>query len=680
MRFRLPAFLSVLLALSASVAAQDAPRYGRLSDADKALTAVASDPDAGAVVLWDGGRSEIDLTLNNDPILVTRRHRRVKVLKESGYALGELSFYLGDDSQLVSIKGQTFTPRGDGDYRRVRLDRDAVRKERVRDGLTEVRFSMPALAPGAVFEFEYEIMSESLFGPPVWRFQSAEPTLASHFVFKAPEVFRYVAVAQGDHIRAEPLVAREDDMWREIVYEWRATDVPALREEPYTTTEADYENRVEIQLGEIRPPTGLPQQILATWDGLAAELDGHEMFGRRLGRARAVRDLAAGLSGSAEERARAAYDLVRTGFVWTGEPGFLADRNLDDVTETRSGSSGELGLLLLDLLRRADVPARPVLISTRSNGRVVHEYPVVSRFDRLLVLAQPEGGRTVLLDATDPNRPYGLLPVEALSGEGWIPEPGAAQWISFPPPADSEVRAAIQGTLAPDGTLDGEMRLRLDGYPALALRTAVRADGAEAASAAAADGDALALSDVTVDGLDDVEANVSVRAALRVAAAEAVGDELYLTPVQALRLDENPFQRATRAYPVDFAFPSSRSYIALINVPEGYAPEALPADVQLTLPGGAVTYRRLAAFQSGTLQVRTTLTVAAASVPTEAYPALRTLYDEIVAAESEAIVLVRSADGNADAAPPASPDAPPAGDADGEAADGTEATDGADGR
>lgn len=658
--------LAVLLLVPLAATAQDAPSWGRLSDADKALTEAPGDPDAGAVVLWDGGDAEVRLIRRDRFEMEIERHVRVKVLQESGYDLGEFRLVYGEGSDIQRVRGQTFVPQPDGTYEEVELDRGSIVEEEVRDGVREVRFSMPALAPGAIFEVSYRRELDGLLQPPVWYFQTSEPTLASRFRFRTPEFFEYVTYAQGAHVQATPPERFRVVDWEGTRYEWTAQNVPALREEPYTTTEEDYIDKVELQLRAVRPPDGVPRPVLGSWESVTEDLEDHPRFGRRLRRNDRVAELAATVSGTDAEKARALYDLVRTEFVWNRRGGIFAERDLDAVVETRGGTAGELGLLLLALLREADVPAAPILLSSRSNGRILRQYPILSRFNHLLVLAQPEGGDPALLDPTDPNRPYNMPPVDALSGEGWLADADRAQWIAFGPPTNSTTRTAVTGTLGLDGRLEGEMSLRLDGYPALALRTrlddeaadapAASAEATEEAAAEAADATdsvALDLGVVSVEGVDDPDVPVSVRAPFTAQAAEVVGDEMYLTPFVAMQLDENPFERPTRTFPVDFAYPSTRTYTASFTVPEGYVPESLPESVRMAIPSRSVSYARRVGFANGQLQIQTVLEIAASSVMPEEYEALRALYDEVVAAETEAIVLVRAPDAAAPEAAPA---------------------------
>ncbi|MDX1531122.1 MAG: DUF3857 domain-containing protein, partial [Rhodothermales bacterium] len=127
----------------------DELRWGRVPDADLSLAAYAPDPDAAAVVLGDEGRVRFRRNLN----VVYERHRRVKVFTPAGYDHATFQITYDPDVQdLEKVEGQTFVLGADGRTRKVRLDRGSIFEEDVDGDLRRVRFTLPALEPGAVFE------------------------------------------------------------------------------------------------------------------------------------------------------------------------------------------------------------------------------------------------------------------------------------------------------------------------------------------------------------------------------------------------------------------------------------------------------------------------------------------------------------------------------------------------
>ena len=72
---------------------------------------------------------------------------------------------------------------------------------------------------------------------------------------------------------------------------------------------------------------------------------------------------------------------------WDGSYSFLAEERLDEMLEKGKGSSGDINLLLIALLNKVGVQAHPVLLSTRSHGKMQDVYPLVSQFNHVIALA-----------------------------------------------------------------------------------------------------------------------------------------------------------------------------------------------------------------------------------------------------------------------------------------------------
>ena len=391
--------------------------------------------------------------------------------------------------------------------------------------------------------------------------------------------------------------------------------------------------------------------MLTSWPEVAEALRGNEYLGRRLDTSRLRRAQVEGLTGSADEKARAIYDMIRRDYVSDGRGGIYAERDLNDVIGTKSGSTAELALLLAALLREAGVPAQLGLISTRGNGRPIELYPIVNQFDRLMVVVEGEGGGLVYLDPNDRHRPYGVLPVASLNGRAWISTPGSPLWVDVVPTPGTATTSLVEATLDEGGLLTGTLQLKLEGYDAERARERMTSEAADAPAQAAArsetvaqatDADAgVSIETVSIRGLEDPAEPLSMSATFEAPAGESIAGELYLTPFVLMQLDENPFERPERRFPVDFAYPFQRTYVASIALPEGYTATEVPEPLRLSIPSRAVSYSRVVGVDAGRLLVRAVLSVDQSQVEPDEYPSLRGLYDEIVAAEAEAIVLVR---------------------------------------
>jgi transglutaminase-like putative cysteine protease len=646
------AFVTLLgLLVAAGADAQPEMKWGDIPDELLDMTEYPADPDAAAVIVGDIGEA----TVSSRWDVRFERHRRIKILSEAGYDLGTVSLvYVDEDGleRVSAIKGQTFVREPDGRVRRVKLDKGSIFHEDLPGGRKRVTFTLPALAPGAVVEFQYRIDAESPFFIPRWYFQDEEPTLYSAFEVESPGTLAYTFITQGnpDFVeRSEERGVRTDG--KTSHRRWAVASVPALREERYMTTLEDYVQKIDAQLVQYYRSGHGAVDVVKTWPQLAKELEDDVSFGRRLRVNNRVKEqtaaLTAGLT-SNEDKARALYDFVRTSVVWDGRRTAFAERELADVMASKRGTAAEINLLLTAMLREAGLPAQPALLSTRDHGSVLRIYPLLTQFNST-VAAYKQGGRWHLLDATDPLRPMEMLPFESLGGEAWLASDN--DWVSTRT-ATGEHAVRIEAALSPDGTLSGTLRSERHGYSALRARQQVQELGAEvyAAEHLVDEIAGVETHSVTVSGQDDdTQPLVTELAFAMPGYGQAVGDLMLLNPLLVMRTDENPFKLPSRSYPVDFGYPFRATYEAEITMPEGYVVDEVPQAALLLLPVRAGGYERRVEVEDGVLRVEAETQFNRSVFEPNLYDGLKSFYDKSVAADAETVVLTRA---EADAAAP----------------------------
>ncbi|MEM1042721.1 MAG: DUF3857 and transglutaminase domain-containing protein [Bacteroidota bacterium] len=635
--------LGAVLTLALAAHAQPAPmKWGDIPDEHLQMTEYAADPDAQAVILGDYGTIEV----GSDWGVKFERHRRVKLLAEAGYDLAtvSLTYYAGRDGQRVrGVKGQTFVPEEGGRTRRVKLDKRSIFEEDLEGDRRRITFTLPALEPGAVVEFRYTIEAESPFGTPRWYFQDDEPTLVSELRMTYPQDLAYTIITQGN----EPFAVRtKEEGIRSSgdinIYRWVAEEVPALREERYMTTLEDHIQKIDFQLAEYYRPGIGAVGVTKTWAQLAEELGESRDFGRKLQTGGDVRRQAEALTGGltdAAAKAEALYDFVRTSVVWDDTYRVFAERRLGQVMETKRGSSAEINLLLVALLREAGLNAAPALVSTRGHGRVTRLYPLVSQFNHTAA-AVKLGGRWRLLDATDPFRPVDMLPVGVLGGEAWLVAE-QPEWIAASPQR-SEHHVRIEAALAPDGTLSGTLVSERAGYSGLRARHQLQDLDPEgyARDHLVDDMAGAEVGEVTVTGQEEHGGPLVAEVAFTVPGyAQRVGDLVLVNPLVTMRTDENPFKLARRTYPVDFAYPLVSTYQADIALPEGFAVDEMPERALLLLPVRGGGYERSVEMAGDTLQVRAQQQIKRPVFEPNLYGDLKAFFDRVVATDEASVVL-----------------------------------------
>jgi hypothetical protein len=122
------------------------------------------------------------------------------------------------------------------------------------------------------------------------------------------------------------------------------------------------------------------------------------------------------------------YKYVRENIAWNGEFTLLAMNDLNKVFEKKSGTSSEINLLLIGLLRRAGFTVDPVLVRTRNLGRIENMYPVKDQFNH--VVAQViVNGKVIYLDGATTQKKEDKLPWYINHTTGWLLKSEGSMWV-----------------------------------------------------------------------------------------------------------------------------------------------------------------------------------------------------------------------------------------------------------
>lgn len=662
----LSAGLLIASLFAATAAAQPIdPRpaeWGEVSSEALMRTAHPTDSNATAIILSDIGESE----LRRNNTWSFERERRIQLLSESAYEdYGTHTVYLYDEYERIKdIKASTYVLQ-DGEVVRYELDDDDIFEEEVNENVDKVSFTLPNLEPGAIIEYKYEIRSDQSFLQP-WQFQGTEPTVYSEYSVKIPEFLKYTVVGRG----SEPFAEQD----REQTYSnlsnrisadrffWAVHNAPAIREEAFMTTPKDYIRAIEFKLNKVVDPVTSEQYaVMGSWEDLAVDLMDDFSFGRELGRHGEVRDLTdetvEGLSSTVEKQ-NAIYQVVQDRIEWNGKQRFLLDRNLDEVLESGTGTSADINLLLCSMLQEADVDAYPVLISTRDHGAITTLYPALNQFNEVIVAVKKEDGYT-FLDATDDHRPAGLLPERALNGQGWLVDKSEPQWVAIPPTGARIRSTLIRASLTKDGTVSGLMNVTNQSFFAVMSRNALADSDPEEVVRESLFDTEVSLSSTNISNEDVLAEPLKIQSSFSIPNyAQVAGDFIYVKPVIADAITENPLTAAERSFPMDLPSPVQHTYTLSLQLPDGYVVEDLPENKRVQLKNQSGTFVRITQSKDNALTMRIQAVIRKTKFAPSEYGALKQFFASLVATHAEPIVLKKAPEdassANADAAESAS--------------------------
>ncbi|MEL7121625.1 MAG: DUF3857 domain-containing protein, partial [Bacteroidota bacterium] len=572
-----------------------------------------------------------------------------------------ISYYVGDATESISnLKAIIHNPDGS----KFKLSNKDFFEEKVNENWKKTNFTFPNIQEGSVIEYTYKLHSKGVFTLPEWYFQHDIPTVWSEYNLGIPKLYQYVRLAQGNFDIDESSWEKRNYNYRydqstgigtrsangtlsEDVLEYHIVkkDVPAMKEEAYITTMDDYLARVRFQLSGTEF-NQVYKPVLKDWKATAEAVMEANYIGTQIKTARysnaLYKEIENKLNGITDplQQLAVVYNYINTSIEWDGSYSQGSSEGLDKCFKVKKASSGELNLMVLAVLKRLNIEAYPLMVSTRGHGKMFELYPIMSQFNHTMAYAVVNG-KGYIIDAGNVDRPIGMPRVNALNGVAWMVNPKSPQWININPIEGTSVYLA-DFTINEEGELKGVIKEMFKGYSAVAQRSGLdyskcEDQTKEAFAEAFPDSE---IENVEIANLVEVTKPLKINCGLTLPeGAVSAGDKVYLAPILMKAFSENPFKAKERLYPVDMSYPISERYILKLQLPEGFTVEQVPEDMSIALPGQDALFTYSVKVLDGFLQVSSYVKFKKTRYESETYAALKNFVDYVIEKQEEQIVL-----------------------------------------
>jgi len=427
-------------------------------------------------------------------------------------------------------------------------------------------------------------------------------------------------------------------------------NIPALKPESYITTMQDYYSKLSLQLQSVKYPNSPFQDVTTNWKSVAKDLLASQTFGEQINNKRYTKNLMAAVKPKLEnaqtemEKVAAIYRYLSLNINWNEFYG-RSSNSLDAAFSSKSATSGELNMMLLALCKQVGIEAFPILISTRSHGKMMKYYPKTDQFNHVIALVIVDD-KQLLLDVGSPNRDPDLLRLSSLNYSGWLVDKENAQWINIPMPSDTEIMMATLD-LDENGNLSGTINRSFKGYCAMTNRSAFHRNREEDHKNIHEEWQEvfpdISIKTISFENEKNTTKNLKCKLDIEIPqAAQVNGDFIYLSPMVGLSLDENPLKQETRTFPVDMPLKYKHHYILNLAVPEGYTIDELPEAINMKTEGDGASFQFLVSQQGNKVQVVSKVTINQIKYLPEEYATIKNFFDLIVEKQGEQIVLKKN--------------------------------------
>ncbi len=630
--------LVFLILFTNSLTAQKAPmKWGKVSGDELQLTTVEFDSSAAAVILCDYGQ----MFIYPADGLTLRRHVRLKILDESAKKEANIFipyYHEGATEKITSYNAQTINVI-DGKLKKIQLSKKDFFKVKKNDKWSELRFTFPDVKAGSILEYSYTIDTEYYTSPDPWYFQNDLPTLKSHYNATIGEGLNYRTMLQGRKLHQK--------YSEKPTHFWELTDLPAIKEEPFCPNISDYVEKISFQLSSYLSSTGY-QDFMTSWKKVTYELYEDAGLTQYLNKNKDAKEIVAGIISEGdtdEEKIKKIHKYVTNNYSWNRKYRKFPEIKYKEFKEKKTGSSAVLNLYFTNLLQAADLKASPALVSTKQHGFVSRDITFYTQFNQL-VSSVILDGKDILINATNPFRPYDLLDEEDLNREALVLNKKEPYWVDIIPPANTKNIKLIAMEMPEPGILKYKYELNCKGYDAVDMREklAEMDQNIEAYfnKRLIKENTEYQISNSTSKNIKNLDKSTYISAEIMDKTSCIVNDDyIYISPFIDRNWEQNPFNEKNRYFPVDFYRPFEETYILNFSVPEGYEVVEFPEPANVATKGKKGLMKLSSSLHDDNLQIRVNFIIKDPLFMAYEYHLLKEIFDRYIEKRAEQIVLKR---------------------------------------
>ena len=615
----------------------------KISDAD--LASVKSDkyPDVPAEILY----RSVHFLVDYDGYLTQEIVSRVKIYDKDNagdYLDHQISLYdnkKGSREVLSNLKAFTYNLQ-DGKIEATKIERDEKYASKEDKNYSITKFAFPNVKDGSVVEYSYKIFTPFLGSTPRILIEDKIPVKYIEYVFDTAKPLGYSINYKGN-LAPTFRDTGEKTLYggQYQVYRFGYDNVPPYKEEKYVRNSDNYKTGIKAELNSTLFNDQLKSYSIS-WKDISKRLYENENFGTELNRNNLVKDLLPADIKSMPvklERARAVLRYVQKNYTWNKEDDVVTDKGIKNLLSTKVGNTAELNILLILLLKSADIDAQPIVLATTRRGMLTGYLPSMAQLN-FVAASFLEGENFFLLDATSKQSDINMISPRALNYFGFFMPKDDAKQINIVFPEKSKTFLTVDAKLNPDGSFEGHFADRDTKLFGMMVNESYEEDKDKFAKdykseykfphsnfkqGALENRDFESSFDFSADTFTDV-----------------LGSKLVFNPLLFLYTQNHNFdQTEARKAPLEFASAFDRVKKVTITIPDNYVFENVPKSKKFRTEDNALQYTYDVQQTGNKLTVETTVMIDDSVFPAEYFPAFKQIYDNITKLEAQVVTAVK---------------------------------------
>ena len=438
----------------------------------------------------------------------------------------------------------------------------------------------------------------------------------------------------------ETKYSQQDLVFTENTYNISMSNVPALKEEPYSGNINNYRSSVLFELIYIEYPESPRKSFARTWEDVANEAYLNSKFGSQLKKRSYLKDLMAKYTAQPNSIKKMIdiFELAKRKIKWNGKYDYYVEKSVVKAFNKGSGNVAEVNLNLINMLNIAGFEAYPVLASTIKHG--IPLFATRTGFN-YVIAAVNLNNKLYLLDATDTYATHNILPEHLLNFHGrLIKKDGSSMNINLFPEDYSNKITRINLKIDED-ELSGMIITNMDKYFAYRLRKQLDSKNKESIDKWLNErNEELEITNSRINNLNKPYKQIMEAIQFNTDNyTEEISGQIFISPLLNKAFQTNPFKSEKRDFPVFFNFPQIKSITVNLIIPDNYEIVSLPQPAVYGFGDNDGAYEYKISQDGNKITVNSNYIINKAIIANSVYKDLKSFIDKVINKQNEKIVL-----------------------------------------
>ena len=398
--------------------------FGKVDIAELQMKDCSFSPGAAAVNLLKYKEVELFVYPNGTTEVITLTRYRTKIFNRNGYKKATITipYYADNAIKIKNIRAVAYNLSGNGQVEMTPVKDDDIFKNEgtKKSGHKSIKFTFPNIKEGSVIEYQFVRKYKMAYEVPSFYFQDDIPNLLTVYKVIMPFSNLQKRVVAGLPIEETHGIDYTKEPDKKKLYDaYLMRNIPAFKKEAFMSSPLDYKYRIDFLLDDIGSNLS-PNLWFSANSWLLQSPYFAGAFNSKIPGTKLFIDSVKQLN-NLPSKIHSVYKYVKQKLKWDHVYSKYA-RELDEVWKEGEGTSAEINLSILNLLRKCGVQCFPVLYSTRWNGKVDYTFPDLSQFNTVNI-AVINGKVFDLLDGTNPFLSYETPPFNVVNRTGMLIDP-----------------------------------------------------------------------------------------------------------------------------------------------------------------------------------------------------------------------------------------------------------------